>query len=77
MKPLQYLQNYLRKPFNIMKWKYVTTYEMEKIIKSLNSKNSYRYDEISTKTIKSSLQLIISPLTCICNEILKTGIFPL
>ena len=35
IKPLHYLQSYLRKPFNIMKWKYVTTYETEKIIKSL------------------------------------------
>ena len=76
IKPLHYLQNYLSKTFNIMKWKYVTTYEMEKIIKSLNSKNSYGYDEISTKTIKLSSPFIISSLTRICNEILKTGIFP-
>jgi len=59
-----------------MKWKYVTTYELEKIIKSLNSKNSHGYNGISNKIIKASLPFIISPLTYICNEILKTGIFP-
>ena len=53
-------------------------YELEKIIKSLNSKNSHGYDRISNKIIKASLPFIISPLTYIyiCNEILKTGIFP-
>jgi len=56
-----------------MKWKYVTTYELEKI---LNSKNSHGYDGIPNKIIKASLPFIISPLTYICNEILKAGIFP-
>jgi len=59
-----------------MNWKYVTTYELEQIIKSLNSKNSHEYDGISNKIIKLSLPFIISPLTYICNEILKAGIFP-
>ena len=30
--PMFYLQNYLNKPINKMKWKYATTYELEKII---------------------------------------------
>ena len=59
-----------------MNWKYVTTYELEQIIKSLNSKNSHEYDGISNKIIKLSLPFIISPLTYICNEILKAGILP-
>jgi hypothetical protein len=48
-KPIHYLQNYLTKPINKMKWKYVTTYELQNIIKSLNSKNSYGYEEISNE----------------------------
>jgi len=75
-KPLQYIQNHLKKYGNVVKWKYVITYELEKIIKSLNSKNSHGYEGISNKIIKASLPFIISPLTYICNEILKTGIFP-
>jgi len=59
-----------------MEWKYATTYELEKIIKSLKSKNSHGYEEISNKIIKLSASFIISPLTYIGNEILKTGIFP-
>jgi len=76
MKPLQYSQNHFKKYGNIMKWKYVTTDQLEKIIKSLNLKNSHGYDGISNKLIKASLPFIISPLTYICNEILKIGIFP-
>jgi len=76
MTPLHYLQNNLTKPDNKMKWKYVTMYELEQTIKSLNSKNSHGYDGILNKIIKLSLPFIISPLTYICNEILKAGIFP-
>ena len=38
MTPLHYSQNTLKKPNNKMKWKYVTTYELKQIIKSLNLK---------------------------------------
>ena len=61
--PLHYLQNNFTKPGNKMKWKYVTTYELEQIIKSLNSKNSHGYDGISNKIIKLRVLFIISPLT--------------
>jgi hypothetical protein len=74
--PIHYLQNYFTKPINQINWKYTTTHEIEKIIKSLNSKNSHGYDGISNKIIKLSLPFIISPLTYICNEVLKTGVFP-
>jgi len=70
------LQNFINKPNNEMEWKYATTYELEKIIKPLKSKNSHGYEEISNKIIKLSAPFIISPLTYICNEILKTGVFP-
>jgi Notch-like protein len=59
-----------------MKFQYASTYEVEKIIKSLKDKNSIGYDEISNRIIKSSLPRIISPITYICNAILNTGIFP-
>jgi len=38
-------------------------------------KNSYGYDEILTKILKGSAPFILSPLTCIGNKILSTGIF--
>ena len=46
------------------------------IIKSLNTKNSHGYDEISTKLLKPSPPFILSPLTRICNKSLALGIFP-
>ena len=49
---------------------------MEKIIKTLRTKNSYGYDEISNWIIKLSAPFILSPLTYICNAILDTGVFP-
>jgi len=59
-----------------MSWHYASTYEIEKIIKSLKSKNTVGYDEISTIILKLSAPFIISPLTYICNAILYIGIFP-
>jgi hypothetical protein len=56
-----------------MSWHYVSTNEIEKIIKPLKSKNTGGYNEISTQI---SAPYIISPLTYICNAILNTGIFP-
>jgi hypothetical protein len=54
-----------------MSWQYI-----EKIIKSLKTKNSSGYDEISNRIIKLSTPFIISPFTHICNVILNTLVFP-
>jgi hypothetical protein len=59
-----------------MSWHYLSTDESEKIIKSLKSKNTGGYDEISIRILKLSAPYIVFPLTCICNAILNTGIFP-
>jgi Notch-like protein len=52
---------------------------MYKIIKSLVTKRSHGYDEISVEVLKISSPFIISPLTCIRiigNKMLSMGIFP-
>jgi hypothetical protein len=59
-----------------MKWLYASTFEVEKIVKSLKHKNSSGYDEISNRIIKSSLPGIISAITYICNARLNTCILP-
>jgi hypothetical protein len=59
-----------------MSWYYASTHEIEKIIKSLISKNTGGYDEISTRILKLSAQYIISPLTYICSTIPNSGTFP-
>jgi len=51
-------------------------YEIEKIIKSLRTKNTCGYDEISNRIIKLTAPFIIAPLTYICNAVLGTGVFP-
>ena len=58
-----------------MKLKYTTPKEIEKIMKLLNSKNSYGYDGIPMKILKVSTPFITS-LTYICNKSLSSGIFP-
>jgi hypothetical protein len=70
--PLQYLSNNFRRPFRKISWQYTSTHEVEKIIKTLRTKNSYGYDEISNRIIKLSAPFILSPLTYICNAILET-----
>jgi hypothetical protein len=75
--PLCYLINSFHRPFPKLNWHYASTcMVIEQIVKSLKSKNTSGYDEISTQIIKLSAPYIISPLTYICNVILNTGIFP-
>ena len=64
------------KPYPSMEYKCTTTKEIEKIIKSLTTKNSYGYDEISTKFLKLSISFISFPINYICNKMLFGVIFP-
>ena len=74
--PIQYLLQAFMNPFPNIKLNSLSTKEVENIIKSLKLKNSYGYDEISTKVLKMSSVYISSPLTHICNKSLSQGIFP-
>jgi len=73
---INYLANSFRRPFAKISWQYACTYKIEKIIKSLKTKNTCGYDEISNRIIKLTAPFIISPLTYICNAFLRTGVFP-
>jgi hypothetical protein len=57
-----------------MKLIYTTPKEIEKIIKSLKSKNSYG-DEILMKILQVNTPIITAPLTYIYNKSLSSGIF--
>jgi hypothetical protein len=63
------------KPYASMECKCTTTKEIE-IIKSLKKRNSYGYDEISTKILKISGPFISSPVNYIPNKMLFRGVFP-
>jgi hypothetical protein len=65
--PISYLINSVHRTFPKMKWHYTSTYEIRNIIKSLKSKNSSGYDEVSTRILQLSAPYIVSPLTYICN----------
>jgi hypothetical protein len=62
---LKYLNNSFKKPFSKIKWNYVTTYEVTKIIKSVKEKKACGYDEVPIKILKLSAPYIISPITYI------------
>jgi hypothetical protein len=62
--------------FSRNNWKYAATYEINKMIKSLKTKNSYGYDEIPIIILKLSVPIIISTLTHICNNSLSSVVFP-
>ena len=55
-------------------FKSFSTQEIISIIKSIETKNSSGYDEISTKLLKISANYIRPPLTYICNKSISTGI---
>jgi hypothetical protein len=74
--PISYLINSFDRPFPKVSWQYASTHEIEKIMKSLKSKNTGECDEISIRILKLSAPFITSPLTYICNAILDSGIFP-
>jgi hypothetical protein len=57
-------------------FKFFSTWEIISIIKSLKAKDSFGYDEVSTKLLKTCASYVSSPLTYICNRAISTGIFP-
>ena len=71
------LPNNIRKPYPNIKYKYTSTQEIEKIIKSLKSKNAHGYDGVSTRILKWSAPYISSPLTYIFNKALEKGVYPI
>jgi len=74
--PLINLNPNFKTPASPLIFKYTTTHEVNSIIHSLKTKDSYGYDEISSRIIKISAPFILSPLTHIFNKIFSTGIFP-
>jgi hypothetical protein len=79
-KPLTVSMNYLSHAFNTSFPRKlinnITRTEIEKIIKNLKPSNSHGYDEISTKVLKCSSNVVSSPLTYIFNLVISTGTFP-
>jgi Notch-like protein len=59
-----------------MESKYTTIKEIEQIINSLKTKNSYCYREIYSRILKLSAPFISSPINYICNRMLIQGVFP-
>ena len=58
-------------PYPSIKFRYTSTEEIEKTIKSLKTKIAQGYDEISIKILKWSAPFISSPLTYIFNQFVK------
>jgi hypothetical protein len=74
--PLEHLSHCFKHPFPKIEWRYISTCEIEKNIKSLKTKNSYGYEEIPVKILKLSVPFLISSLTYIRNKSLSSGVFP-
>jgi hypothetical protein len=74
--PMHYLPQSFKTPFPNIKLTFLSSKEVENMIKSLKTKNSSGHDGISTKLLKISTPFIGSPLTHICNELISAGIFP-
>ena len=74
--PATYLHGILQQPLPSFNFKYVSKNEIEKVAKSLKTKESHGYEEIPTKVIKQRVSYISSPLAHICNLMLSSGTFP-
>ena len=74
--PINYLLQSFNRMFSNFKPMPLSTKDIRNIIKSLNTKNSHGYEEVSTKLLKLSSPFIFSPLTHICNKSLALTIFP-
>ena len=72
--PSNYLITNCNNVFSRINWKCAATYEINKLLKSLKTKNVYGYYESPIKILKVSAPLIISPLTYICNKSLSSGV---
>jgi len=70
------MEQAFNKPYPSMECKCTTMKEIEHIIKSLKTKNSYGYDEISAKFLKINCPFISSPLNYTCNKMSFCGVFP-
>jgi hypothetical protein len=74
--PIRNLNSNILKPTALLHFNPTLTYEINKIIQSLKTKESHRYDEISSRLLKISTPCILSPLMYIFNKVLYSGIFP-
>jgi len=74
--PSNYLSTNFNNTFSIINWKYATTNEINKIIKSPRTEISYAYYEIPIIISKLSAPFIISSLTYVCNKSPSSGVFP-
>jgi hypothetical protein len=71
-----YLYKIFKNPYPNLTFGRTATKKIENIIKSLKSKNSCGYDEISVKILKMSSPFITAPLNYICNRSVLSGSFP-
>ena len=65
-----FMEQAFTNPYPSIEWKCTKTEEIERIIKSLKTENSYGYDEISTKILKISCPFISFPINYIHNKML-------
>jgi hypothetical protein len=73
---INFVNHAFTRPYPNMNCSCCTSKEIEEIVKSLKTKNSYGYDEISPMILKVCSPFISSPINYICNKMLRTGVFP-
>jgi hypothetical protein len=73
---MDYLYTTFLHPFPKLILKKMNCNKIEEIIRLIKFKSACGYDRITANLIKASAPFISSPLACICNKSLFTGIFP-
>jgi hypothetical protein len=70
------LKQWSKKRYKEISWKPISSYEISRIIQSMENKNSYGYDEMPITIIKRCVDILPEPLADFFNKCYKSGIFP-
>ena len=69
------LKHVFKNPFPSIKYRCTTTNEIENIIMSFKSSNSFGYDDVPTGILKLCSHFISCSLNYMCNKTLLIGVF--
>lgn len=59
-----------------MRWKLTTPYEVYKIVRKMQNKKSYGYDDVVISVIKDNIDLLAEPISNFFNNCFNQGVFP-
>lgn len=75
-KALTILKSTTRRTVNELKWIYTPTAEITKIVRKMENKKSFGYDEFPVSILKENIDILAKPLAHFYNLCFSQGLFP-